>query len=205
MSIVKDSSPLKFTALVVVFVVVAILFSGCSGDSPLGTDDAKPQQDLLKAAAFADSVLQSYAADGLAADVDLDYLRNDPYYLCDVEVTQEVNENGGVISLELDNEEIYFWVPAGALKKQVEIELWGFKFRTPFGDVWIYDCGPDGLKFNVPMWVNHPIDRQDGQAAALIYIDESKRGNTLELEAVSPVQDGHVKFRIYHFSKYAIT
>ncbi len=205
MSVAKGFSPLRFTALVGVFAVVAILFVACSGDTPLGIDDSAIQHDPMKAAAFADSVMRSYARSGLATDSDLDYLKDDPYYLCDAEVEKVVDETGGVIKVQLDNEEISFYVPEGALNDEVEIRLWGFKFRTPYGDVWIYDCSPDGLQFNKPMWVEHPVDRQDGDAAALIFIDESKAGSTLEMEAVSPVVDGHVTFLIYHFSKYAIT
>jgi hypothetical protein len=206
MRIVNGKSVLKAGLAVLGCASFMVFAVGCSTDAPVAPGTmSNSTENAFKAAAFADSIMRAAGPSGLAAGSDLDYLKDSEYYLCDAATKTKIDAAGGELKIQLDNDEIFFVVPAGALNTEVEIEIVGFKFRTPYGDVWIYGCGPDGLEFSVPMWVDHPIDKQDGEAAALIYIDEEHQNIQLELEQVAPAQDGKVLFNIHHFSKYAIS
>lgn len=185
-----------------ILILLVIALSGCGDQStlPTGVSDVLP--DGRAAVLFADSVISDSRYQGMAASSTLDYLKNSPYYCCDAATKNTIDEGGGSLKIQLDNEEIFFVVPRGALTSEVEIEIIGFKMHTPLGDAFVYECFPSGLQFAKPMTVNHPIDRPNGSWAVMLY---SGGGQSWSFEQLSVVQNGRALFAIHHFSKYGIS
>ncbi|MEW5995588.1 MAG: hypothetical protein AB1744_14490 [Candidatus Zixiibacteriota bacterium] len=179
------------------------LFLGCS-NNPL--NPTTPEYDIdhgLAAVEFADSLL-SAASSGPQLSSSLDYLKDDPYFCCDAAVSEEVDDGGGSLKIQLDNEEIFFIVPEGALDQNVEISIHGYKFSTPDGNVFLYECLPSGLVFQEPMWIEHPVSNlADGEYAGLFYSGDD--GTLWSFEQVSPATNGWALFEIHHFSMYGIS
>ena len=115
----------------------------------------------------------------------------------------DFDEDGGNLDLELDDKDIEFTVLKGALTQEVEISIRAWKYATEFGDVYIYECSPDGLEFEEPIQVKQAVDKPDGKSYGLFY--DNPAFNAWQLEQVSPVKSGKVEFEIHHFSKYGIS
>lgn len=198
------------SAITLMIFVSLLLVTGC-GDSPVAPtntilDDTKGDVtigDAQRAVEFADSLI---SPDGSwAAGSDLDYLKDSPYYVDDEANKEVIGTSGGSIKIQLDNDELYFVVPAGALNQEVEIEIQGYKLRDENGrDVYLYECSPSGLEFNLPMTVDHPISKSDGSPAVMFYKDDGLF-QSWDLEQVTPVLNGSATFLIHHFSKYGIS
>ncbi|MBD3298504.1 MAG: hypothetical protein GF341_07615 [candidate division Zixibacteria bacterium] len=201
------------SAITLMIFASLLLVTGC-GNSPVAptstilddTDDSKDDLtigDAQRAVEFADSLI---SPDGSwAAGSDLEYLKDSPNFVDEEANKEEIGILGGAIKLQLDNEELYFVVPKGALDQRVEIEIQGYKLRTDDGrDVYLYECSPSGLRFSLPMKVDHPVSQNDGSPSVIFY-----KGDDLfdgwQLEQVSPVLNGSATFLIWHFSKYGIS
>lgn len=184
------------------FALSVLMLSGCGDIGPTRPADEQGTGNSLKALGVVDSLLNQ-GASGLAAGSGLDYLKESSYFVADAAASLVVGEQGGTLKLQLENEEVYFEVPAGALSQTVEITIWGFKFRTPFGDAFLYDCSPDGLQFALPIQVTHEFGLNQGVWSVLAYFDDVT--GEMSIEQVSRVINGKAKFQINHFSKYGIS
>lgn len=109
---------------------------------------------------------------------------------------------GGVINLEVDGTKIKFEVPAGALTHPTRITMDVQRIGTPVGKLFVYDCGPDGTKFNVDAKLSQQMPA--GQKRAFLYYFNESRSKW-ELQEVVDVSNGYATFRIKHFSKYGIS
>ena|GEM_PF-6006227 len=201
------SKALKWTvpgSLGLLFIALALVLSSCSTNAPTAPSSSEYDiEQSMNAVAFVDSLMTT--PDGLATGSGLDYLKYSPYYIADASAKNEFDVDGGTLKLQLVDEVITFVVPEDAVDRKVVIEIVGFKLSTPYGHVFLYECSPSGLELDEPIWVNHPVGKRDGSAAALIFLDESGRESERVLEQVSPVEDGRALFEIHHFSKYGIS
>ncbi len=177
--------------------LVALLLTGCADN---GT---APQPDRLDAAL--EWLQGNVAGPGATAisGAEADALLNDPDYVDDDKGSVVADEEGGVLTLEIDDQEIIFTIPAGAVPVGTKIEIWGFKFKSGFGEVFVYDCQPTGIHFERPLEVYHPLSRPGGDMSGLFYLGDYSY--FWQLEDTERNDDGYVTFKIHHFSKYGIS
>jgi hypothetical protein len=117
-------------------------------------------------------------------------------------VSQLIGPKGGVIVLSpKGSSPITFRIPAGALLEDKLITVRSFTERTPSGVLAVYDCGPDGTVFLLPIEVVQPVT---GKSAASMYYF-NPQSLKWELQETSAVKSGAALFHIYHFSKYGIS
>jgi hypothetical protein len=110
---------------------------------------------------------------------------------------------GGEIDLTLGPHASRFLVPPGALLSPVLISVAAVAAGTPFGDVAVFDFGPDGLAFKVPVKLTLQVSDPEGMTKRLYWWNPSS--GRWQLVNVAPVKDGEVTFNVAHFSKYGIT
>jgi hypothetical protein len=183
-----------------------VLILGCSSD-PLSTATSTPNVDQQVAAVrYADSVLQAQSLSLPLRSAGFDSLKANPNFAAGACVEGEIGPDGGQLTLVLDGQDILFSVPAAALTETVNLSICGVKLTTPFGDVFIYECGPSGTTFLKPIVVSQPSNRADGDLSALIYLNlVSGESTVLELQEVVEVKDGTAVLHINHFSMYGIS
>jgi hypothetical protein len=178
------------------FAVILTLNTGCSQNPTESTAD------------HADATLQwlnsRFGGDGPELSGTYDSIEEDPSFVADAAAKEEFDRSGGFLKIQLDNEEIYFVIPANAVDREVEIEIRGWKLDGPNGEVFLYECFPSGLQFNVPLRVNHPIDKADDSWGVLFYQPDGD-GAVWHIEQVTPIRGGRATFEIHHFSKYGIS
>lgn len=182
-----------------------VMFGFLAGCADLGVQPGLPDYDVAAGHArvsFADSLLSSFNQ-GLAAG-GADGLKDSPYFVADDSNSATIGVAGGRLTLKFEGKEIVFVVSAGALSSPVEISIHGYKFRMEDGsEVYLYECGPGGTAFAIPMIVDHPVNSGEGTSTGLFFDDDE--GTIWQIEQISPVVDGVARFHIHHFSKYAIT
>jgi hypothetical protein len=120
---------------------------------------------------------------------------------------QPISNDGCTLRLVFGSDTARFVVPAGAVNRQKfpnakYIEIRGFRLRTPLGDTYLYDCGPDGLKFVIPIQLQQPMNSKR-LVARLLYFNELR--DVWELIDLSPIENGQTDFEIEHFSKYGVS
>jgi hypothetical protein len=194
------------TALILAIpALVIFLFTGCGHQTPTAPDVSTPNSQ--KALAFIDSVIaEAQPPSGPANGPAPILYENLPFFECasekSVVVESDVSTN---LNIALGDKTVEFNIPRGAVDDGTEIEITGYKFDTPYGEVWLYECGPSGLVFKEPLQVVQPINKPDGESVSMIFIDECPDGYTFKLEQVTTVESGRAVFFITHFSKYAIS
>jgi hypothetical protein len=123
--------------------------------------------------------------------------------MMDKTVSGLIGPKGGVLQVKLDGSlPAVFRFPAEALKVETLITIRASVVGMPSGSVVVYDCGPDGTVFDVPLEVVQP--EPNGKSAASLYYFNEKLSQW-ELQETSPVKDRNALFHIYHFSKYGIS
>jgi len=114
-----------------------------------------------------------------------------------------IGSQGGVLQVKLDGSTpAIFKFPKGALKTETLITIHASVLQSPYGDFVVYECGPEGTVFDVPLEVSQPMPPSKS-AASLYYFNETTM--QWEVQETSTVQHGAAKFHIYHFSKYGIS
>jgi len=195
---------IRALALPTVFVGVltmAFLLLGCS-DSPLAPSGP---QNGLDAIGYVESQLGS---DPFAT---LDSVGNDPAALGKLigtiyfdNDTVTVDDKGGTIDLLLGNAVSTLDFPHGAVTAPVVVTAVGLQVPTPWGDVTLYDFGPDGLVFQKAATLSLNTNLQEGQTLSLYWFD-SAVGQWVLQETATVEEEGKVEFHVWHFSKYGIT
>lgn len=117
--------------------------------------------------------------------------------------------DGATSRIFIQGKKVDFLVNPNALDDTVTIAIIGMRYRIGrTTDLYIYECGPEGLQFNIPLELTQLIDRPDGSIATLSYYDDSvDDGDGIGWETVAPsiVSDGKGVFFLHHFSKYGIS
>lgn len=123
--------------------------------------------------------------------------------ITDITVSGLIGPDGGLLQVRLKGSlPTVFRFPKGALKVSTLITIRVYRAQMGSDSLDAYDCGPDGTVFDVPVEVTVPMpSRQD--TASLFYFNETSM--QWELQESSHVNNGVVKFNLYHFSKYGIS
>lgn len=180
----------KFSLLgfVLALSIAVAMIVGCSTNST-SYDDQIPVDDKLS------FLEESTNGEGANASLGLFELLNEA-------AIKVVGVVGGSVNLSVGGTRVRFEVPAGALTIPTPISLNVTKLGTPEGDLFVYDCGPDGTQFRVDARLSQqmPVGRK---YAYLYYFNEET--SKWELQEVVNVTGGFATFKIKHFSKYGIS
>ncbi len=114
-----------------------------------------------------------------------------------------VGDDGGLLSVELGTNTATFEIPVEALNRSTLIVMNAVQTPTPWGEVTVFDFGPDGLVFEKPATLSLETSRANGSELRLFWWNESTQRWDLQESCV--VRDGRVSFSIHHFSKYGIS
>ncbi len=134
---------------------------------------------------------------------DPDNIKSSPIFpLTDTVLSFEVTAQGGQGDLVIGENKLSFVVPAGALSASESITIDAKLIQTPFGAMWMLDCGPDGTVFAKALQVKVTW-KSFKLVTALFYFNE-RRGRW-EVQQVAPVVGGSANLNIYHFSRYGIS
>lgn len=173
---------------------LAIIVFGCSGNVPAPTS---PNDN---------SVIN--AGDGALRDRSFDPDRPETVFVAADTVSANLGANGGKFCLHIQGKKVEFNVPSGALQESVTITIIGALYKVGASELYVYDCGPSGLQFAVPLELTQLINKSDGAQAILWFFDESTTdgdGTGWESIGVSEVMGGKGVFLLHHFSKYGIS
>ncbi len=188
MSEVDNQRGLVAGAIILVCCAILALF-GCS------------QQPV---APNTDSSVNKFADDPFG-----DPVENDTVLVASASTSKLVGPACDTIQLRLQNKKIKLWIPAGALSDTVTITVTGSKYKIGRTELYVYECGPNGLQFQVPIEIQQPIPLEwNGTEVTFLYFDETYNdGDALGWEEVaSSIATGTVvRFDIQHFSKYGIS
>ncbi len=124
-------------------------------------------------------------------------------FMLDRTVSALIGPKGGILQLNLNGYmPVVFRVPAGALDEPTLITISALVVKSPGGEFVVYDCGPDGTVFNLPLQLLQP-EPPGVTIANLFYFNETT--SKWELQETSRVIGSVALFHIYHFSKYGIS
>ncbi len=113
------------------------------------------------------------------------------------------DSTGGTMVANIDNEEVRFVIPAGALTESVFIKICGFKGVNEIGQVnYVYDCFPSGQQFAQPMVLFQPWPTS---SVARMFFKGDEPFAPWTFEATAAASNNIVQFNIHHFSKYGIS
>lgn len=201
LSMRQSLKTLAFPTALIAVLASAFLLLGCS-DMP--SAPAVSQSDL-KGIAYVESRLGSdpfatldsvgHDASALGKLIGTIYSDND---------TVQANAEGGTIDLLLGNAVSSLEIPENALSTSVLVTVVALQVPTPYGDVTLYDFGPDGLSFSEPAVLTLETDLPKGTVLHLSWFDPATDRWEFQESAETDL-NGKVEFHIRHFSKYGIT
>jgi len=180
---------LRGFSLVGVFVVLmaALVFNGCSNNSPLAPDP----ENLLSTSKLVSKDLTSSASSG-------------PESLCETQKVIDADDGGQIDIVHGDYSHEFIVAPA-SIDDDTQITVKTSREVINGKDAIVFEFGPDGLVFSEAAKLNFEMGDLDSAAttAALLYFDP--RTNDWIIQDSEDVSRGEVEFDIYHFSKYAIS
>lgn len=176
---------------------------GCSSQ-PTGPDPSLP--DMASAIAAVQSLDSTVAANANVAAAPGQSVLNLNLVTTAYDI-EPISDKGCTLKLNFDGDTAIFIVPAGAVDRKKfpnarNIEIRGYRTRTILGDIYLYDCGPSGLKFSRPIELRQPM-RSRLPVARLLYFNELL--DIWQLIDVSDILKGRTTFQIDHFSKYGVS
>ncbi len=183
------SRGLKGFTLVGVFVVLmaALVFNGCSNNSPLAPD---PEYSI-STAKLVPMRSMNPATSGAES-------------LCETEKVISADDGG---QIDITHEEYCheFVIAPASIDDDTEISVKTTKEIINGRDAIVFEFGPDGLVFSEAAKLDFEMGDLDSAArtATLLYFDP--KANDWVVQATKDVSLGEVEFDIYHFSKYAIS
>jgi len=184
--------------IILMLCAIAILLFGCS-ENP-----AAPAINSSE-----DKAVVVGGANGGSDEPAVDPLGLDTVFVASDTVVGLVMPEGGELVLHIQGKKVDFVIPEGALADSVTISIIGSRYRVGRSiEFYVYECGPSGLQFAIPLELTQLINRSDGAAATFHYFDESfldGDGIGWETISVSHVQGGKGTFLLHHFSKYGIS
>ena len=199
---------LTFAAILAGVAASVLLLAGCS-DSPLAPVVSRGGSDAIQ---FVES---QYGSDPLAAVNDSTKTRGGPlaaggsWYLASAYDTAYVDKAGGTIYLDFGGPTSTLEIPDDAVCSSggscvVMVTAHAAEFTTPYGPLFLYDFGPDGLTFTKPCELKVNTGLSPGQIVSLFWLNPST--NVWELlKQVKVLEQGEIKFTVTHFSQYGIS
>jgi hypothetical protein len=137
---------------------------------------------------------------------------SDENQLCSAKKSERIEPSGGLLHLQAKCFDVFFEVPSGALSQEARITakatLTEYRDKNRFYKRLDLDFQPDGLVFSVPAKVKFKaqvLDAKGGQQLNLYWYNPSSRSWELEQEVTLKDGELEVEFKIYHFSRYAIS
>ena len=199
---------LTFAAILAGVAASVLLMTGCS-DSPLAPVVSRGGSDAIQ---FVES---QYGSDPLAAVNDSTKTPDGPlaaggsWYLASASDTAYVGNAGGTIYLDFGGPTSTLEIPADAVCSGggscvVMITGRAAYFTAPYGPLFLYDFGPDGLRFAKPCELKVNAGFPPGQIVSLFWLNPVTGVWELQ-QQVRVLKEGVVKFTVTHFSKYGIS
>ncbi len=188
------------------------LVAGCGHDSASPVGPGGPGQDGGGSGAL-QWVLDNYG-DSFGGSLDSTAGSGGPlqgsgnWTLSSASDTAFVGKAGGTITLEFGAVTSTLKIPADAVCSSgggcvVKITATALFFNTPFGPVFVYDFGPDGLQFAKPCELK-VYGFTPNTTVQMFWLNPAT--NLWELQQqVKALAHGEVKFVVTHFSKYGIS
>jgi predicted small lipoprotein YifL len=182
----------KITVIALVMTLTAVLaLTGCGNQTPIGPTTGNG----INALSWIDNSRidpERNGEDVGAAGVKADFQ------------TKAVSPSlGGTLQLQLETGPSELFVPPNAVNAPVTITCFAVQIATPYGQVAIYNFGPDGLVFNRPCRLSLTVGVPDGRVLSLYWFNESN--GQWERQQSTTVRGGRVQFSVSHFSKYGIS
>ncbi len=138
-----------------------------------------------------------------------DPVESDTVLVATASTSQLVGPSCDTIQLKLQNKKIKLWIPDGALSDTVTVTVTGSKYEIGRTELFIYECGPSGLQFQIPIEIQQPVpvEFNDTEISFLYYDETYNDGDGLGWEEVdrATATGAVVRFDIHHFSKYGIS
>lgn len=184
--------------IILLLCCIALLLFGCSNN---------PTSPALNSTE--DKAVIIGGANGDSDEPGIDPFGSDTVFVASDTVTGLVSPEGGELVLHIQGKKVDFVIREGALADSVTISIIGSRYRVGRStEFYVYECGPSGLQFAIPLELTQLINRSNGAAATLHYFDESYLdgdGVGWETIGVSHVLGGKGTFLLHHFSKYGIS
>lgn len=178
-----------FRSLVAVFALAAMfIIAGCSGDLPY-TPEEYQQAGMGK---IADDVFEN-------RDTQLNEIAEK------VSAIEKVTTStGGIVSVQHNQYKHNLVVLPKAVDEDVDINIHYGKESIDDQTVAVFEFGPDGLVFHTPAVLHYEVaDLDSSIKLAKLYYYDPEVGDWV-LQGYSRIVNGKAKFKIRHFSKYAI-
>jgi hypothetical protein len=199
---------LTFAAILAGVAVSVLLMAGCS-DNPLAPVVSGSGSDAIQ---FVES---HYGSDPLEAlkdstqTPDGSLAKGGNWCLASASDTAYVGEAGGTICLNFCGSSSVLKIPPKAVCSDdddcvVMITARATHFTTPYGPLFLYDFGPDGLTFAKPCELEVNAGFPPGKIVSLFWLNPATHAWELQ-QQVKVLNHGEVKFTVTHFSKYGIS
>lgn len=187
-----------FTLLSIIAVlVVGLVFSGCSNNTPLGPDSNVEQSSLNRTALPLGGSTTTESKDVGGDDLDL---------IVAIEVEKQIcAAKGGKIDIVDNSYEHLFTIQANAIPSDTLITIAKTHEAVYGNESAVFEFGPAGLVFSSSSVLEFEMAELDSSAttAKLYYYDPTDE--EWDLQDTQSVVNGTVSFDIDHFSRYAIS
>jgi hypothetical protein len=180
------------TLFVVIAVAVSLVVGGCTSNA-VAPENGRLDQTKL------DWLNQFFNDGGASRGSGID-IKGCPV-LFDTTLSQTVCQWGAEMDMVHGAEKIAFSLPYMAVKSQVTLKIRVTKYQAPFGEFWLLDCGPNGQKFDFPLYCQPNQKVLNSSTAVLYYYNPATQ--LWEVQAKAP--SSNPQLPIYHFSKYGIS
>jgi len=168
-----------FTTLsAVVILAAALMFGGCSSDSPMAPEEISEFSKLI---------------------------RSDPIMAVAFDAGLVKADEGGIIPIDRGSYSHKFVVQSEAMNQDKTITVNSGQQVINGKTMLVFEFGPSGLVFSKASALDIEISEINARAetAKLYYYDPDEKGWVVQ--DIAAVKNGRVVFDIYHFSKYAIS
>jgi hypothetical protein len=181
------------TLLGLLFVSLSlVIISGCS-ESPVAPDNTNTQSRL-------DWVNEIFGESGPSPAVSVNL--NKCPVLYDTTIVQVVSPYGCQMNVITGKEQIGISVPYLAVKVPTTLTFHVTKYEAPFGNFWVFDCGPDGQVFGAPLYLQPNQAALSNSVVVLMYYNPLIKQWVVMQTAP---RSSNPQLPISHFSKYAIS
>lgn len=209
MKVAKGFTLIKFGATAIALASLVLVVVGCSTDAPLAPTTGKlPGLQAI-------SLVEDQLGDDLFATDDSGALGKPGLWsLSGASDHVDVGWDGGTVVLNFTGAVSELVIPEGAVcvgaeddetsECAVQITAQAVLVKTVFGPVAFFDFGPDGLQFAKPAVLYLKTRLQSGEVLRLFWFNP-ETGKWERQYRAKVDDDGVVEFKIYHFSKYAIS
>lgn len=184
---------------IAVIVLSLLLIVACSNKNVVNDDPGNLDLEAINSVELAKTV---YLDNPGLAKSDLAV-----YSISKVEYGFEITSRASSTSFYIDNQLIKIDVPANAFDQskwgaRLYIYIRAEKWSTSYGNVYYYECTPEGVQFEHPLVFHQPYQNRNGGNEYLYWYNPNYK--FWVVEDSDKLNSGSATFEINHFSKYAI-